>query len=146
VSDKTTDVSMRIMNKAHRAILRVTGGRVLDTAFGMPAIQLHTVGRTTGERRSTMLTTPVHDDTKVVIVASKGGDDRHPQWYKNLSANPEVEITLKGSTRPYRARTASGDEKAALWPEIVAAYKGYAGYQKKTKRDIPVVICEPRPS
>lgn len=134
------------MNKAHRAILRVTGGRVLDTAFGMPAIQLHTVGRTTGERRSTMLTTPVHDDTKVVIVASKGGDDRHPQWYKNLSANPEVEITLKGSTRPYRARTASGDEKAALWPEIVAAYKGYAGYQKKTKRDIPVVICEPRPS
>lgn len=146
MSDKTTDVSMRIMNKAHRAILRVTGGRVLDTAFGMPAIQLHTVGRTTGERRSTMLTTPVHDDTKVVIVASKGGDDRHPQWYKNLSANPEVEITLKGSTRPYRARTASGDEKAALWPEIVAAYKGYAGYQKKTKRDIPVVICEPRPS
>ena len=69
-----------------------------------------------------------------------------PQWYRNLSANPDVQITMNGETRAMRARTASPDEKAAMWPEIVAVYKGYDGYQKKAGRDIPVVICEPRPA
>ena len=75
----------------------------------------------------------------------EGGDDRHPQWYGNLTANPDVEITIRGETRKLRARTATPAEKAELWPQIVSAYKGYGGYQKKTDRDIPVVICEPRP-
>src|SRR5580658_6293651 len=101
MSDTTTDIGMKVMNVLHKAILRVSGGRILNTAFGMPAIQLHTIGRKSGQRRSTMLTTPVHDDSKVVIVASKGGDDRDPLWYRNLSANPAVEITLEGKTRPY---------------------------------------------
>jgi deazaflavin-dependent oxidoreductase (nitroreductase family) len=92
-----------------------------------------------------MLTSPVHDENRVVLVASKGGDDRDPQWYGNLTANPDVEVTIKGVTRPMRARTASDAEKAELWPQIVGAYKGYAGYQEKTDRNIPVVICEPRP-
>ena len=92
-----------------------------------------------------MLTSPVHDEHRVVLVASKGGDDRDPQWYRNLTANPDVEVTIDGSTRKIRARTASPEEKAALWPEIVAAYKGYDGYQKRAHRDIPVVICEPVP-
>jgi deazaflavin-dependent oxidoreductase (nitroreductase family) len=62
-----------------------------------------------------------------------------------LTAHPDVEVTMEGATRKMRARTASADEKEALWPQIVSAYKGYGGYQKKTERDIPVVICEPRP-
>jgi deazaflavin-dependent oxidoreductase (nitroreductase family) len=139
------DRQLRLMNRAHRLVLRLTGGRVLSSAFGMPTLELHTVGRTSGQRRSTMLTSPVHDTQQVVLVASKGGDDRHPNWYANLSANPEVEITMKGETRPYTARTATPAEKAELWPRIVSTYKGYAGYQKKTEREIPVVICEPRP-
>ena len=57
-----------------------------------------------------------------------------------------MEIVIGGKTRKLRARTASADEKAELWPQIVAAYKGYGGYQEKTERDIPVVICEPRPA
>ena len=80
-----------------------------------------------------------------MLVASKGGDDRHPEWYLNLTANPEVELTVDGATRPMRARTASTEEKAELWPRIVSAYRGYGGYQRRTTRDIPVVICEPRP-
>jgi deazaflavin-dependent oxidoreductase (nitroreductase family) len=112
----------------------------------MPAVQLHTIGRTTGKPRTTMLTSPVHDEQRVVLVASKGGDDRDPQWYGNLTAHPDIEITLAGVTRPMRARTATAEEKATLWPQIVSAYKGYGGYQKKTDRNIPVVICEPRPS
>jgi deazaflavin-dependent oxidoreductase (nitroreductase family) len=140
------DVVTKNMSRTHRAILKLSGGRVLHSAFGMPAVQLHTIGRTTGKPRTTMLTSPVHDEQRVVLVASKGGDDRDPQWYGNLTAHPDIEITLAGVTRPMRARTATAEEKATLWPQIVSAYKGYGGYQKKTDRNIPVVICEPRPS
>ncbi len=90
-----------------------------------------------------MLTSPVQDGDTVVLVASWGGDDRHPTWYLNLRDNPEVEITMGGSRRKMTARTASAEEKAEMWPAIVAAYKGYAGYAEKTERDIPVVIAEP---
>ena len=141
-----TDIGGKVMSQSHRAILRLSGGRVLGTAFGMPVVELRTVGRKTGQVRSTMLTSPVHDENRVVLVASKGGDDRHPQWYRNLNADPDVEIVMGGQTRRLRARTATVAEKAELWPRIVAAYKGYGGYQQRTERDIPVVICEPRPS
>ena len=66
------------------------------------------------------------------------------EWYLNLVANPDIDLTIDGDTRPMRARTASETEKDEMWPAIVAANKGYAGYQKKTTRPIPVVICEPR--
>jgi deazaflavin-dependent oxidoreductase (nitroreductase family) len=145
--DSVVDVGGKVMNATHKAILKLSGGRLLKTPFGMPAFELHTIGRKSGQRRTVILTAPIHDDDRVVFVASKGGDDRHPDWYRNLTANPDVEVTsLDGDTRKMRARTASSEEKAALWPEIVAAYKGYAGYQKRTDRDIPVVICEPRPA
>jgi deazaflavin-dependent oxidoreductase (nitroreductase family) len=140
-----SDFGLKMMNRIHKAILRLTGGRVLSSAFGMPAVELHTIGSKSGLPRSTMLTSPVHDEQRVVLVASKGGDDRNPQWYGNLTAHPDVELTIRGTTRKMRARTASTDEKEALWPQIVSAYKGYAGYQQKTDRNIPVVICEPRP-
>jgi deazaflavin-dependent oxidoreductase (nitroreductase family) len=138
------DAGFKILNATHKALLGLTGGRWPRLLFGMPGVELHTIGRKTGERRSAMLATPVHDETRVVLVASKGGDDRHPQWYRNLSANPDVEITMDGVTRPMRARTAGPAEKAALWPDIVAAYKGYESYQQRAGRDIPVVILEPR--
>jgi deazaflavin-dependent oxidoreductase (nitroreductase family) len=136
------DAGFKMMNWTHRAVLAVTGGRFPKKLFGMAPVELTTIGRKTGQPRMTMLTSPIHDDARVVLIASKGGDDRDPQWYRNLSANPDVEVTIEGTTRTMRARTASPEEKAALWPDIVAAYKGYAGYQKKTDRDIPVVICE----
>jgi deazaflavin-dependent oxidoreductase (nitroreductase family) len=138
------DLTTKGMNVVHRGLLAVSGGRIGRTAMGMPAVELHTVGRRSGQRRSVMLTTPVHDDDRIVLIASKGGDDRHPDWYRNLVDQPDVEITIDGETRPFRARTASPSEKAELWPKVVAAYKGYAGYQKRTTRDIPVVICEAR--
>ena len=84
------------------------------------------------------------DPDRVVLVASWGGDDRHPTWYLNLRDHPEVEITTTGAHREMTARTASADEKAELWPRITATYPGYAGYQTKTDRDIPVVILDPR--
>ena len=138
------DTITKSMNTLHRLIWKVSGNRLLRSPFGMPAVELHTTGRKSGQRRTVILTTPIHDESRVVVIASKGGDDRHPDWYGNLVAQPDVELTVDGVTAPYRARTATPDEKAVLWPQVVEAYKGYAGYQKKTDRDIPVVICEPR--
>jgi deazaflavin-dependent oxidoreductase (nitroreductase family) len=138
------DISLKAMSRTHRTLLRLTGGRVLNSAFGMPVVELHTVGRKSGKSRSTMLTAPVVDGDRVVLVASKGGDDRDPDWYRNLLAHPDTELTIAGKRRSVRARTASAEEKADLWPKIVAAYKGYGGYQQKTDRNIPVVICDPR--
>jgi deazaflavin-dependent oxidoreductase (nitroreductase family) len=112
----------------------------------MKPVELRTVGRKSGEWRATMLSSPVCDEQRVILVASKGGHQEHPQWYRNLVVNPEVEVTVDDVTRPMRARTASPAEKAALWPQIVGVYKGYDGYQRNTTRDIPVVICEPQPS
>lgn len=142
--ESITDAGAKIMNLAHRGVLRASGGRLLHNVFGMPAVELHTIGRKSGLRRSTMLATPLLEGERVVLVASKGGDDRDPDWYRNLLANPQVEITREGVTRPMLARTASSQEKADLWPRIVGAYRGYAAYQRRTSREIPVVICEPR--
>ena len=131
------------LEHGHRVLLKISGGRFPRSLLGMAPLELVTIGRKSGEPRPTILTTPLHDDSRVVLVASKGGYQDDPQWYKNLAANPAVEITMDGRTRPMRARTASTAEKAELWPTIVSVYKGYAGYQRNTERDIPVVICEP---
>jgi deazaflavin-dependent oxidoreductase (nitroreductase family) len=138
------DAGFKLLNLTHQAALRVTGGRWPNVLFGMPGVELETIGRKSGQPRVTMLTTPINDESRVVLIASKGGDHRDPQWYRNLVANPDVRITMNGETRAMRARTASPEEKAALWPDIVASYKGYDSYQKKAGREIPVVICEPR--
>jgi deazaflavin-dependent oxidoreductase (nitroreductase family) len=138
------DIGLRTMSQVHRAILHTTGGRVLGSAFGMPVVELQTVGRKSGLVRTTMLTTPIIEGERIVLVASKGGDDRDPDWYRNLMAHPEAELTVAGQHRLVRARRASPEEKAELWPRVVAAYRGYAGYQRRTERDIPLVICEPR--
>ena len=92
----------------------------------MPVAELHTVGRKSGQPRSTMLTAPVIEADRVVLVASKGGDDRDPDWYRNLIAHPDIELTMAGRCRPMRARRASPQEKAELWPRVVAAYTGSA--------------------
>ena len=140
------DAGFKLLNLTHKGVLRLTGGRWPKDLFGMPGVELQTIGNKSGEPRTVMLTSPIHDDSRVVLIASKGGDPRDPQWYRNLSANPDVQITMQGQTRAMRARTASPEEKAALWPDIVAVYKGYDSYQKKAGREIPVVICEPRPA
>jgi deazaflavin-dependent oxidoreductase (nitroreductase family) len=89
------------------------------------------------------LTSPVQDGDRLVVVASNGGDDRQPKWLLNLRDDPNVAVTMDGKTKPMRARVASPEEKADLWPRVVAAHKGYAQYQERTDREIPLVILEP---
>jgi deazaflavin-dependent oxidoreductase (nitroreductase family) len=142
-ANSVKDLIARAGNVVHRAVVTASKGRIGGTGFGMPVVVLTTTGRKSGKQRTTMLTTPVHDENRVVLVASYGGDDRHPAWFLNLRDNPDVELTLKGQSRAMKARVASAEEKAELWPEVTKAYKGYAQYQTRTDRDIPLVILEP---
>jgi deazaflavin-dependent oxidoreductase (nitroreductase family) len=145
-SDRMIGVGAWMLENGHRALLKLSGGRYPKTVAGMQPLELHTIGRKTGLRRSTLLTSALYAEDRVVLVASKGGYSDDPIWYKNLVANPQVEITVGGRTTLMTARTASPDEKAVLWPQLVQVYKGYDGYQRNTTRDIPVVICEPSPA
>ena len=145
LQDSLADTQMKLMNLVHRSIRTLSLGRVGNTVGSMPVVELHAVGRKSGKTRMTMLTSPLHKDGSYVIVASKGGDDRDPEWYLNIVANPDATLVIENGIRvDVTARTATAIEKAEMWPKIVDAYKGYANYAKKTDRDIPVVICEPR--
>lgn len=138
------DQAMRAITWVHRTAFDVTNGRVLGNLAGMPAVRLTTTGRRSGQTRTTMLTSPLTlPDGSVVLIASYGGDDRHPAWYLNLRANPEVEVVTGGRRFRALARTATDQEKSDLWPRVTAAYRGYAAYQRRTDRDIPVVVCTP---
>jgi len=129
------------MNAVHRLILGVTRGRAGWKAANMPVLELTTTGRKSGQQRSCMLTSPLQENGSIVIVASRGGDDTHPAWYLNLLDNPQVIVRYKGQPKKSMvARTASPEERERMWPLVTAGYKGYAGYQKRTSREIPLVI------
>ncbi|WP_217424022.1 nitroreductase/quinone reductase family protein [Agromyces sp. Marseille-P2726] len=134
----------RALPRMHAGILRLTRWRVGARAVGMPMVLLQTTGRRSGLPRRVVLSAPVVDGDRFVLVASRGGDDRNPAWYGNLVGEPSVELTVDGVTRRMTARTADSEERAELWPRVVDAYGGYAGYQRRTRRQIPLVICEPR--
>jgi deazaflavin-dependent oxidoreductase (nitroreductase family) len=94
-----------------------------------------------------MLTSPYQEGSTIVIVGSRGGDDKHPAWVLNLRDNPDVEVKWKGEPkRPMVAHVANADERARLWPLVTADHKNYADYQTKTQREIPLVLLEPKPS
>ena|ERR1700754_3122183 len=99
-------------------------------------------GRRTGERRSTPLIYQRHGDD-FLVVASNGGSDQHPLWYLNLLAHPDAEIQVKGDRLPVRTRTATAEEKPELWRIMAATWPDYDQYQKKTDREIPLVVLEP---
>ena len=135
-----------IINSAvrlHKAGYRLSRGKLLNRGAGMPVLMLTTRGRKSGEPRTTILTTPLQDGDRIMLVASNNGGDRDPAWVHNLRADPQVEVTMNGTARPMTARVAEPAEKAALWPRIVADHGHYGGYQNKTDRDIPVVVLEP---
>ena len=139
-----SDTVLKIMNAGHRIILKASFGKVGWKAGSMPVLELTTIGRKSGQPRSVMLTSPVQEGDTIVIVASKGGEDTHPAWFLNLRDEPEVEVAYAGAPkRAYLATIADADTRARLWPTIVAEYKGYAGYQEKTDREIPLVLLSP---
>jgi len=106
--------------------------------------ELTTTGRKSGQPRAVMLTAPLREGPAYVVVASRGGDDKAPAWLHNLRAKPDVEVALQGQPKqPMHARVATPEERARMWPVIAGKYKNYAGYQRKTTREIALVLLEP---
>jgi deazaflavin-dependent oxidoreductase (nitroreductase family) len=138
------DRSPHLLNRVHRRILKLTRGRVGWYAYGMPMLELTTTGRKSGEKRTTMLSSPLQRGETLVVVASLGGSDAHPAWYLNLVAEPRVEVNFQGrGTRQMQARVADTAERAELWPQVIKDHRNYEAYQRKTDREIPVVLLEP---
>ncbi len=138
------DRSRHTLNDTHRRILKLTRGRIGWHLYGMPMLELTTVGRKSGEKRTTMLSSPMQRGDTIVVVASRGGSDLYPAWYHNLVAEPRVEVNFRGrGVREMWARVADAAERAELWPIVTKDHPNYAGYQRKTDREIPLVLLEP---
>ena len=123
-------------------LMRWSGGR-WNTTGTDAVVVLHHRGAKSGKRRETPLAY-FSDGDDVVLVASKGGAPKHPAWFHNVRANPDVELWVGKRGGPYRAHVADEEERAELWPKAVAAYSGFAGYQERAAdREIPLVVCSP---
>jgi deazaflavin-dependent oxidoreductase (nitroreductase family) len=119
-----------------------SGGTAGTDMRGRPVIILTSVGAKTGKLRKTPLMRVEHDG-EYAVVASLGGAPRHPVWYYNLAANPDVELQDGAVKKDYRAREVSAEERAIWWERAVAAWPDYAAYQEKTTRTIPVFVLTP---
>ena len=108
----------------------------------LATLLLTTTGRKSGQPRILPLLFG-EADGNYAIVASKGGAESHPGWYLNLAAEPDVEVQIKEKRFRAKARTATGEERSKLWNQMVGIYPPYADYQRKTDREIPVVVLEP---
>jgi deazaflavin-dependent oxidoreductase (nitroreductase family) len=132
-----------LFGQEHVRVYRQTGGEHGYHWRGTTILLLTTTGRRSGQERTTPL---IHrtDDDHWVVVASKGGAPDHPDWYKNLQGSPEATIQVQAETIPARARTAEGEERERLWRLMTEVWPAYNDYQRKTSREIPVVVFERR--
>jgi deazaflavin-dependent oxidoreductase (nitroreductase family) len=138
------DAAFRQSSGEHlRRYLATDGADGYLSPYGIPALILTTTGRRSGRPYSTPLHFAEHDG-RYVLVASNGGSDTHPQWYRNLLVHPEVEVQIRGERFAARARTANPDERSALWAIMTKLYPRNAALQASTEREIPVVILERR--
>jgi F420H(2)-dependent quinone reductase len=133
---------IRSLSKTHLVVYRLSRGRFLSRVAGMPVLLLTTTGRRSGNARTTPLTF-FRDGANLVVIASNGGADRPPDWSLNLEQNPRALVEIGTDELTVQARTASAEERERLWVGITATYSGYARYQEKTARQIPVLILMP---
>lgn len=134
-------LKVRALSALHRSLYSLSRGRAGGRIVGLPVLLLTTTGRRSGLPRTVPLTY-FEDGDAIVLVASYGGRPQHPAWFVNLEATPEVEVRTGGDRRRLRARRATEEERARLWPLVVAGYDGYAAYQRRTAREIPLVLLE----
>jgi deazaflavin-dependent oxidoreductase (nitroreductase family) len=143
VRDQLWPVYRKVMS-GHTVAYRLTGGLIGHRFPGAPpSLLLDHVGAKSDTKRTTPLTY-LRDGDDFVIVASKGGYPKNPSWFYNLRAHPDTTIQVGSRRRPVHARVATPEERTRLWPKVVDLYSGYAGYQERTGREIPLVILEPR--
>lgn len=125
------------------AVFRLTNGKAMSAMRGMPILILTTLGRKTGNRRTTPLMY-LRDGESYVITASNNGKDRQPAWFLNLQASPQVQIEVPGTRLDVSASVATQKERERLWAQLVARAPFFDGYQKGTTRTIPMVLLRPR--
>ncbi|CAN5696712.1 deazaflavin-dependent nitroreductase Ddn [soil metagenome] len=136
------DRLFRLVTAGHTAVYRSTGGRLGGKMQGSPVLLLETTGRKSRKHRTTPLLY-LPDGKNMVIVASKGGAAKHPAWWLNLRANPETEVQVGSHKIQVEAEETTGEDRERLWRRLVAMYPGYADYQRRTDREIPVVRLRP---
>ncbi len=137
------DTTARRLSTLHAALFRLTSGKIGKRLVNNDMLLLTTVGTGTGSEHVVPLLY-LHDGDDIVIIASWGGRPENPQWYRNLQAEPRVMIQILGEKIPVTARTADTVQRARLWPLVLDAYDGYAEYQSRTERQIPVVMLSRR--
>ena len=145
LADRSWPLLRRAMG-GHTLIYRATGGMVGHRFGGLlpQTLLLEHVGAKSGKKRTSPLTY-TSDGDDLVLVASKGGYPKNPAWLHNLRANPDTYVQVARERRPVHARVAAPEERERLWPKVLETYGGYAAYQKRTYREIPLVILERRP-
>jgi deazaflavin-dependent oxidoreductase (nitroreductase family) len=128
----------------HTTVYRATHGLIGHRFPGAPPmLLLDHVGAKSATKRTSPLVY-MREGEDLVIVASKGGYPKNPAWFFNLKANPDTEVQVGSRRRPVRARVANPEERTRLWPKVLKVYGGYEDYQRRTEREIPLVILEPR--
>ena len=129
----------RLLSRTHVLFYRLSRGRIGGRLWNAPVLLLTTVGRKTGKKRTTPLLY-LRDGERLIIVASNGGRDNEPSWWTNLRHDPHAEVQIKGEKKKMIARKASEEENSSFWPLLTKMYPAYSDYQRRTKREIPVVI------
>ena len=132
---------LKLFTRLNVVVYKMSGGRLMNELSGMPICLIEMVGAKSGKKRTIPLMYVPHD-SGFILVASQGGAPKNPVWYNNLIANPEVLITEGGVTRQLTARQVDDAEKETLWPTCVKFYPPYQEYADRTKRNIPVFLCE----
>ncbi|MCL2769567.1 MAG: nitroreductase family deazaflavin-dependent oxidoreductase [Solirubrobacterales bacterium] len=134
--------ALNVMTGVNVALYRLTGGRLGGRMAGAPVLLLEHVGRKSGRHRTTPLLY-MTDGEDLVIVGSRGGSHATPAWWLNLQASPATTVQVGRERRSVLARQASHEERAQLWPGLVAMYSDYDVYQRRTQREIPVIVLNP---
>lgn len=134
---------LRFATRLNVFVFKKSRGRLMKTFIGgAPISVVTTTGARSGKKREVALIDINWGENKL-LVASKGGMSKHPFWYYNIKANPEVEIMAGGKVAKYRAEQASDEEKREVWPVLLEVYPDFDEYQARTDRNIPVFICRP---
>jgi F420H(2)-dependent quinone reductase len=133
---------IRALSRIHAVLYRISGGRLLGRLAGMPVLLLTTTGRRSGKRRTATLTYFRHG-ADLVVIGSFGGSNLPPGWWLNLQREPRASVLIGRTTSKVTARPATAEEHDLLWPRVTETHPGYASYQERTARPIPIVLLTP---
>ena len=142
IRERVRRLLIRAMSRMHGGVYRASGGRLLGRVAGMPVLLLTTTGRESGKPRTAALTY-FRDGADFVVIGSFGGSDLPPAWWLNLQRDSQASVLIGGTTSKVTARAATTEEHDRLWPLVTAVYPGYARYQERTARLIPIVMLTP---